>query len=243
MEQYTISARGKPLEEPLGAFLNENFPQYQKKIDSVFGFVEYTPLYGGRPFYGEELSEADVQYLYGNRIGLRLPLTNGYLTPSVWESQVEFLEKYHKKGNSVITVNDEFARFIKKEFPNYQLELSVIRELKTLQEVDSAMALYDTVVLHGKWNVSDDLHAIPEKSRIRLFLTTGCGYNCPAKICYASFSKYNLSLSGEVKCSVSKLERQKLGMVSFDAAPFIEQGFSKFKVVRLISNNVVPPIF
>jgi hypothetical protein len=243
MEQYTVSARGKTLEESIETFLAESFSSLEGKIDSVFGFADYTPLYGGRPFYGEELSDADVRFLYGKRIGIRLPLTNGYLTPKIWESQIDFLEKFHKKGNSVITVNDEFARFVKEEFPLYQVELSVIREIKSLDEISAALELYDTVVLHGKWNVSEELAKIPEKGRIRLFLTTGCGYNCPAKICYASFSKYNLSLSGEVKCSVSKLERQQLGMISFEVRPFIEKGFSKFKVVRLISNNVVPPIF
>ena len=41
-----------------------------REIDSVFGFVERSELYGGRPFRGRELSDREVVDLYGAGIGI-----------------------------------------------------------------------------------------------------------------------------------------------------------------------------
>lgn len=242
---YTVSVRGKEENEPILPFLDEYYSRYSNNIESVFGFVEKSPLYGGRPFSTPELSANDINLLYQNNIGLRLPLTNLYITESIWQhnKQLEFLKKYHKECNTIITENNEFAKFVKLNFPKYQVERSVINELHSLNEIEKNLEIYDTIVLHAKWNTSPNLSKIPDKNKIRLFLNAGCGYNCPAKICYASFSRVNLGQTTETKCSFTKLERTKLGMVTFDEASLRDAGFSKFKVVRLISNDVVPPIF
>lgn len=65
---FTISARGK----------NERMPLYQ--IDSVFGFLEASTLYSGRPFLKRQLSEADRVWLEENNIGLRIPFINHFVT-------------------------------------------------------------------------------------------------------------------------------------------------------------------
>jgi hypothetical protein len=48
---YTVSARNKPPELPIMAYLRKNYGNIPlREIDSVFGFVERSTLYGGRGF-------------------------------------------------------------------------------------------------------------------------------------------------------------------------------------------------
>ena len=46
---YTVSARNKPPDIPVMAYLRKNYGNIPlREIDSVFGFVERSTLYGGR---------------------------------------------------------------------------------------------------------------------------------------------------------------------------------------------------
>ena len=77
---FTVSARNKPPEQPILTYLRRhygNIPLYE--IDSVFGFVEKSSLYGGRGFTKRELSHRDVTSLNNANIGLRIPMSNHYV--------------------------------------------------------------------------------------------------------------------------------------------------------------------
>ena len=55
--EYTISARGKPAAVPIQRFIERHYDHIPlEEIDSFFGFVEPTTLYGGRIYKGAELS-------------------------------------------------------------------------------------------------------------------------------------------------------------------------------------------
>src|SRR5258708_6674370 len=70
--KFTISARGKPNERAILPFLAKSFPAIPIiQIDSIFGFVEPSTLYGGRIFDKPELTEHDVSRLYYVGIGVR----------------------------------------------------------------------------------------------------------------------------------------------------------------------------
>ncbi len=72
--RFTISARGKPEPVPILAFLARSFADIPiAQIDSVFGFVEASPLYGGRVFVQPELSPPDVASLEYTGVGLETP--------------------------------------------------------------------------------------------------------------------------------------------------------------------------
>ncbi len=74
---YTISARSKPRDRPVFAYLRKNYGNVPlREIDSLFGFVERSTLYGGRVFDGRELSERDVHQLNNAGIGVGLPMSN-----------------------------------------------------------------------------------------------------------------------------------------------------------------------
>lgn len=248
---YTVSARGKKERKPIIDFLNENFPSLPlSKIDSVFGFVEPSTLYSGRPFLERQISENDIQVLKDNNIGLRIPFTNHYCSREEYEQNKVLLEKYHEKGNSVITANVDLANWIKQDFPNYQLEASILKEIKTQEEVDDALELYDTVVLPMNANYRlDFLRSLKQKDKITLFGNAGCALTCPNRICYEYLSRQNKKLASKGRilryihfffyiglsdkwCMHRIKPRELRGLINFDIKALSDLGFSRFKMLR-----------
>ena len=236
---YTISARKKLAEVPVFAFLRRHFGNVPlREIDSLFGFVERSELYGGRPFYGCELSQADVVDLYKAGIGIRLPMSNHYVERDEYERNLPLFQKYHRRGNFVIVTNDKLARWIRQDFPFYQIDASVIKNIKTHRKIEEALELYDSVVLPMRLNEKlDFLEKIKEKNRITLFANAGCALTCPAKLCYPSFSRFNKDGQTATRCSRPLKDRESLGMVDFPLQPYIDLGFHRFKLLRQRSDR------
>jgi hypothetical protein len=233
--QFTISARGKPAAVPIQRFIRDNYDHIPlEQIDSFFGFTEASALYGGRFFSGTELSRYDVRSLYRMGINLRLPLSNHYVTPEEYEENQPFLERYHRPGNSLIITNDALAGWIRRDFPDYRLEASVIKNIDTLKKVDEAFGVYDTVILPMASNDDDEfLRAIDNKKNVTLFANAGCAYTCPSKICYPSISKANKTGDRSLfRCSQKLKERNTIGMIDFDLAYLQSLGFERFKLLR-----------
>lgn len=232
--RFTISARDKPNGIPILGFLATSFANIPiAQIDSVFGFVEPSPLYGGRVFVRPELTVHDVAVLQYVGVGLRLPLTNHYVEPEDYSASRPLLENHHQQGNAVIVTNDNLARWIRRDFPKFKIEASVIKNLKTYARIAEAFEIYDTVVLPMELNQDESFLAnVPRKDRITLFANAGCALTCPSKICYVSVSKINKTGEGEFRCSQTLKERQLLGMVDFDLERLQNLGFSRFKLLR-----------
>ncbi len=232
--RFTISVRGKSEEVPILPFLARNYPDIpHHDIDSVFGFLERSTLYGGRPFTERQISEHDVDKLYSAGIGVRMPLTNSYVESEEYRENLPLLEKYHRQGNAVIVTNDDLARWIRRDFPEYRIEASVIKNINTYRKIENAFELYDTVVLPMKFCQDPDfLVKIENKERITLFANAGCALTCPSKICYPSISVINKYKGGEFKCSQTLKYREKHGMVDFDLDALSSLGFSRFKLLR-----------
>ncbi|HYD89547.1 MAG TPA: hypothetical protein VEA80_18855 [Vitreimonas sp.] len=232
--RYTISGRGKNNQTPVGVFLARSFGHIpHPEIDSLFGFAEYTPLYGGRIFGQPEFSPRDVEELYQLGIALRLPLTNHYVDKEEYLQSRQLLEKYHRPGNAAIVTNDNLARWIRRDFPEYRIEASVIKNVKSYARIEAAFELYDTVVLPMELNENEAfLAGAPKKERITLFANAGCALTCPSKICYVSISKLNKGRGGQFKCSQTVKERELRGMVDFDLDRLQALGYSRFKLLR-----------
>jgi collagenase-like PrtC family protease len=232
--RYTISARGKRNDVPILSFLARNFSDIPvAEIDSVFGFVSQTPLYGGRVFTQPELTPNDVQQLYYANIGVRLPLTNHFADAAGYEASKPLLEVFHRDGNAAIITEDDLATWIRRDFPRYRIEASVIKNLKTYDRIAAALDIYDTVVLPMELNQDEAfLENTPCKERVTLFANAGCALTCPSKICYRSISKMNKDGSGEFMCSQPLKDRDMLGMIDFDLNRLEALGFSRFKLLR-----------
>jgi len=237
---YTVSARGKPRDAPVLAYLRKNYgnvPLYQ--IDSLFGFVEKSTLYGGRAFVGRELSESDVNQLNSAGIGIRLPMSNHFVEREEYESNRPLLQKYHRPCNSIIITNDDLARWIQQDFPKYHIDASVIKDIKTHRKIDEALKLYDSIVLPMKLNEDlKFLEKIENKDRITLFANGGCALTCPSKLCYRSLSKINKGKGGEFQCALMFKERELMGMMDFPLQPYIDLGFHRFKLLRTRPNGL-----
>lgn len=231
---YTVSARGKSSKLPAFAFLRQNYGNLQlNEIDSLFGFVEKSTLYGGRGFVGRELSDRDVAQLNNAGIGIRLPMSNHIVDRKEYRLNKWLLNKYHKPGNSIICTNDDLARWIREDYPDYRLDASVIKNIKTHRKIVAAMELYDSVVL--PMPVNEDLEFlghIEDKDKITLFANAGCALTCPSRICYPSISKINKGRGGKFQCSQDFKDRDLLGMVDFPLQPYIDLGFHRFKLLR-----------
>lgn len=248
---YTISARGKKLNQPVEEYFSTFFPNIPlNKVDSIFGFVEKSTLYSGRPFFRPQISEKDYQFLQNHNIGIRIPFTNHYVSEKEYKRNKLLLDKYHKKGNSLIVTNDTLAEWIKRDYPKYKVEASILKEIDSLEKIHEALKLYDTVVL--PMNVNNNkklLEEIEQKERITLFGNAGCALTCPNRICYDYISKRNKILGNtnliirsmyyyygffiRRKWCMHKIKPRKLhGIKDFDIDKFYKMGFRRFKMLR-----------
>lgn len=248
---YTISARGKKKNQHVQKYLETNFPNFPlNKIDSIFGFVEQSTLYSGRPFLNPQLSSRDIKFLYEHNIGIRIPFTNHFFTDDEYQINQKILEKYHKDGNSLIITNNELAQRIKNDYPKYHIEASILKEIDTIEKIDTALNLYDTIVLPMNVNRNKKLlQKIEQKHRITLFGNAGCALTCPNRICYEYISKRNKFLGNNnlisryiyhyiyfyinQKWCMHKIKPRKLhGIIDFDLDEFYAMGFRRFKMLR-----------
>lgn len=232
---FTVSARAKPPNVPVFQFLRRQFGYLPlNQIESLFGFVEQSTLYGGRPFVQRQLSDRDVMQLNNAGIGVRLPLSNHFVTREEYENNQEFLHKYHRKPNSVIVTNDDLARWIADDFPQFRIDASVIKNVNSLRKLDQALEIYHEVVLPMTANEDREfLQSIEARDRITLFANAGCAFTCPSRICYVSISKMNKDTpEAGFSCSQSIKERDQLGMIDFDLEPLVDLGFRSFKLLR-----------
>ena len=231
---YTISARAKNPATPIFAYLRNQYGNIPlREIESVFGFVEPCSLYGGRGFSQRELSDRDVLQMNNAGIGLRIPMSNHFAEPEEYEECQVLLDKYHRKGNAIIATNDDLAHWIRRDFPKYTLDASVIKNVKTNRKIEEALEIYDSVVLPMKLNEDFKfLEKVKHKDRIILFANAGCALTCPSKLCYMSISHINKFNGGEFQCSQPIKKRQLHGMVDFPLQPYIDMGFHKFKLLR-----------
>ena len=239
--EFTISARGKPAAQPIQQLIKQNFSNIPlEQIESFFGFTEPCTLYGGRVFNSTELSRYDLRSLYKKGINLRIPLTNHCATAEEYAQCMPFLEKHYRPGNSVIITNDELAKWIKADFPDYRIEASVIKNINSVKKVEKAYGVYDTVILPMEANEDEKLLlSMPQKERIMLFANAGCAMTCPSKICYTSVSRVNKKGDTSLwNCSQPLKARDTLGMIDFDLDYLQSLGFHRFKLLRSRRGNL-----
>jgi hypothetical protein len=231
---YTISARSKLPNMPVFRFLKDMYGYLPlREIDSLFGFVEQSTLYGGREFSRRELSDRDAIQLVNAGIGLRIPMSNHHVSRDEYEANLPILKKYHQPGNSIIATNDKLASWVREDFPDYRIDASVIKNIKTYEKIEQALELYDSVVLPMQLNKDlEFLEKIRDKDKITLFANAGCALTCSSKLCYLSFSEMNKGHGGEFNCAMMFKEREVMGMVDFLLKPYVDLGFHRFKLLR-----------
>jgi hypothetical protein len=240
------------------AKIHSNFQYDYNDIDYAFGQVEgNTSLFGGRVVIdralsianGINLTKVDIYWLYDNGIGIKLPLSNKFISDTRYKESKPFLKQYHRKGNAIITATDELAKHIKNDFPDYQIEASCIQDIVSAEKLEQkiSLGLYNTIVLPIHMN--DDikfLEGIKDKEKIRLFLNVECSYLCPKKVCYGTTSKINIDernrITGaptQMQCSFWNLGMERIfykdhidwNNFYFDKSKFDKIGITKYKLI------------
>ena len=207
-----------------------------ESIESIFGNTTFfSPLYGGRSFkLDRSINERHISELEKLGIGLALTMTNHYFSDEVYESSKKLFEWHHKKGNSIICTNDELAMRIRRDFPNYTIKASIIKNINSLEKIDQAFQIYDLITLPMDLNDDDEfLEKIRNKDRIILFGNANCAYTCPARSCYLGFSQKYMDKPVTSFCSKKKILRLDKGGVYFDIAKLKGMGFNQFKLIPL----------
>lgn len=207
------------------------------QIETVFGST-LTPsrLYGGRSYKPEfSLTDKHIDQLNNLGIGISLTLTNHFFDGEAYRESLPLMQAHHRKKNAIICTNDELARRIRRDFPDYVLRASILKQIDTMEKLEQALELYDMIVLPMDKNDDDDfLQGIKEKDRILLFGNANCAYSCPSRTCYAAFSQKNAGLPVTHSCSRKNIHRIDQGDVFFDVKKFKAMGFSHFKMVPLV---------
>ena len=186
--------------------------------------------------------KVDIYWLYDKGIGLKLPLSSKFITDDQYNESKPFLKKYHRKGNAIITATDKLAKYIKEDFPDYEIEASCIQDIIDNKKWEKKISLecYDTIVLPIHMN--DDikfLENIKDKEKIRLFLNVECSYNCPKKVCYGTTSRINSNKGDKMQCSHYDLHLPRTfykdeinwNNFYFDKSKFDKIGIIKYKLV------------
>lgn len=234
---YSVSGRNLEPEMTLVDYLKIYYMYTDlAQIESVFGHLATPcPLYGGRSFKPDRsFTERHVRQMEEHGIPLALTMTGHFFDEDAYQKSRAVLDAGYKKGHSVICTNDELARRLRKDYPDYTLKASIIKQLDTLEKIERALDLYDVAVV--PMNLNDDdafLEAIPDKDRVILFGNADCAYTCPARTCYRGFSQANAGQPVTGSCSKPRLARLDLGHVFFDVEKFSRMGFRHFKLVPL----------
>ncbi len=206
------------------------------RIDSVFGAALFPSLlYGGRPYdMKRALTNIHLRQLAELGIHFSITMTNHYVNDDAYEQSRSILERCHVQGNSIICTSNGLAKKIKRDFPRYSLRSSIMQKLDTIEKIETALELYDLVVIPMEMNDDDDfLEKIPWKNKVMLFANANCGYRCNDRSCWLGVSQFNQGREETADCSKTLPERQKMSKVFFNVGKFYALGYRRFKLIPL----------
>lgn len=232
---FYVSGRGKDNNQDMMEYLKEHFPEADN-IKSVYGFLQKMPLYGGRVWRQQDLTEQDLNTLYANGIGLELPLTGQHWNNLDYHNMSSFLEEHHREGNIITCYDRRLRDLIVQDFPLYKTKLSVTSGIRDVKSIGEMTELFDYVVLHPKYNYDFEyLKSLPNKEQLILFGSCGCIANCSgSNSCYTEISKKNYY--GVEIGNICYKQRANMTHINsftkYDINPYLGLGFNKFKLNR-----------
>lgn len=139
---------------------------------------------GGRINRDVYYNDGLINYYYSKNIGIALTFTNHKidLTDKVGN---ELLEKFHKKGNCIILVNDDLQKYIRKNYPDYELIYSITgMGLLNIPLQDSDIEFYKDLESKYDWIVPRFEHIFDpkanelDKSKWEVMVNDTCVYKC-----------------------------------------------------------------
>lgn len=245
MRKYIVSARRVLFpEDPV----DELFSYYSKfgtpaQIHSVFHFPQvFSPLFGGRPFRGAHITDMQLSELRERGVFFDIPLSNHNFSDAAYRKTLPLLQRYHQKGNGIICTNDELARRVRMDFPEYKLRASAIKRLETAEAVHEALGLYDFVTLPPKLSLDAQfLAALSPKDRVIPFANHACAVWCNHGKCYQKASERNfVHPSVPPRVPDGRLCLRGRGYNEFDLNAPHFRGFPLFKLIPGAYRDRIP---
>ena len=259
MLQYNVSGRSLAQSRNIVRVLKTKYRRWMHigEIQSVFGFaLGFVPLYGGRPYKEDNvIDELQVEQLYDAGINVELTLSNYHFTEKLYRDSTWLLERLERPGNATVVVNDDLARRIKQDFPQYDVRASGIKRLGSHKSINRALEVYDSVTL-PPWIIDrggEFLQKLDDKDRIVIFGVLGCGYQCRERTpdrCYSRCSDHNVSGGKQPlhppSCRTSGRIENYIKYKELDLTAPMFAGFTRFKSIQGVSGRseaISLPIF
>ena len=163
---------------------NELFNKY-KKI-TVYDGVENCIWNGGRLHKYTPVIDSYIEQYYSLGWGINLTFTNSTIDINDPLGN-HLLNKFHKKGNGIILVNETLKNYIRKNFPKYNLIYSITgcgllngypMKNKDLYFYKNKQKEYDMIVPRCESTFDDKLREL-NKDKIEILVSDTCILNCP----------------------------------------------------------------
>lgn len=167
---------------PLIKFINQNMVDNSEIV--VYDGINKCSWNGGRINRDVYYSDSLIEYYYNKGINIALTMSNHKIN-LLDETGNYLLEKFHKKGNALIIVNDELRKYVRKNFPNYDLIYSITgMGLLNIPLQDSDVAWYKDLESKYDWIVPRFEHIFDprsvelDKTKWEVMLNDTCVWGC-----------------------------------------------------------------
>lgn len=167
---------------PLIKFLSQNIVDSKELV--VYDGINKCRWNGGRINRDVYYSDSLIDYYYNKNIKIALTFSNHNIDLSDKLGN-HLLEKFHKKGNALIIVNDELRKYVRENFPQYDLIYSITgMGLLNIPLQDSDIEFYKKLEEDYDWIVPRFEHIFDprsnelNKSKWEVMLNDTCVYGC-----------------------------------------------------------------
>jgi len=168
--------------EELAIFLLKN--KYSYNI-SVYDGINNCSWNGGRINRDIYWKQSQIDFYYSKNINIALTFSNPIIN---LEDTIgnELLQKFHKKGNKIILVNDSLRKYIRNKYPKYELiysitgtgSLNIPMCIEDYNFYKSLETKYDFIVPRME-HIFDSKFLKLDQSKYEIMLNDTCIWNCP----------------------------------------------------------------
>jgi len=157
-----------------------------KQFDvTVYDGINCCPWNGGRINRNISYDDNMIDFYYRHNIDIALAFTNPIIDITDQTGNM-LLKKFHKKGNTIISVNKELREYVKEYYPLYKHTRSITAfspisvpmsdaDLSLYKRLESE---YDYIVPRCE-HVFDERFILLDQSKYEIMLNDTCIYNCP----------------------------------------------------------------
>ena len=192
----------------LQIFKDENYKFYSYvNIGSLFGCVN-CKWNGGRlisDYYNIDVNKvADYMKATHPDIQCRLTFTNMLVDNEMLNDKTgnELLKLFHFGNNGIIIYSDILEKYIRTNYPNYEIISSVTKCLSKDETYSELNKDYYMVVVNTNFTKDYEfIKSLPNKNKIELIVNDVCGICCSyRKEHYLEYSKCQLSQKHPYRC-------------------------------------------